>query len=193
MCAATMKFVVTGLSLSSRSHRGLGRWWPRSSSTRTGRSRASGRVREGERRARRQDLFPRRVALAPERRAPRGVERLERAVPVAEPAAEGVGGDVAVAVRVLAAELVRDVPELDRGVVAVALGRGAHQPGRARGRPGSSGRTPGGRRASGVPSATTGRPRGGRCQPRRGRGGPGAEVDADAGAVQQFDDRGRAR
>ena len=47
---------------------------------------------------------------------------------VAEPAAEGRGRLVAPAVPVAAAELVRDVPEGDRGVLPVALGESAGDP-----------------------------------------------------------------
>jgi hypothetical protein len=77
-------------------------------------------ARQGQ--ARRQDLGEVAVLLAPERRAPRGVQALDRLVAGAEPAPEGLGALVVVAERVVAAEFVRHVPELDGGVRAVALG-----------------------------------------------------------------------
>ena len=66
------------------------------------------------------------VALGPERGAPGVVERVDVvAVAAAQPGAEGRGAHVAVAARVVAAELVADVPQRQRGVVAVALGQRA--------------------------------------------------------------------
>ena len=70
----------------------------------------------------REDLLPVGVALRPEGGAPRLVQLVEVAVAVAQPAAEGVGRDVAVAVGVVAAELVVDVPQDERRVSTEVLG-----------------------------------------------------------------------
>lgn len=148
------------------------------------------RVRERQRRAGWQHLLPRGVALAPERGAPGGVECVDRAVPGLQPTAERLGGDVAVAVRVVAAELVRHVPEPHGGVVAVAFGGGADQGesvlavdrGARAERLAATGPAGG---AVGDDGQDLG-VRGG--EPRRCGGGARAEVDPDARAVQQLDD-----
>ena len=83
---------------------------------------ALGRVGERRAVAGRADLRPPAVALAPERRAPRRVQRVDGAVARLEPGAEGRRRGVAVAAGVVAAELVADVPHHHRGVIAVAVG-----------------------------------------------------------------------
>ena len=79
-------------------------------------------VAERERGPGREDLGPVAVALTPERRTPSGVEIFDGLVAVLEPAAERGRRLVAVAERVVAAQLVGDVPERDRRVVAIPIG-----------------------------------------------------------------------
>ena len=84
-----------------------------------------GRV-DGHRRAPRGgDLLPRAVALAPEGRAPGVVERVDRPVALAQPAAERLRAGLAVARADVRAVLVVDVPQRQRRMVAVALGQRA--------------------------------------------------------------------
>jgi len=70
----------------------------------------------------RQDVVPVDVALAPERRAPGVVEPFEVAVAAQQPVTERIGAGVAVARRVVAAVLVRDVPH-GHGRMVVVAGR----------------------------------------------------------------------
>ena len=88
--------------------------------------------RVGKRRctARRVDLLPVVVALAPEGRTPRRVERVERAVTPAQPLAERRGRLVAEALVDVAAVLVVDMPDRQGGMVAVAFGKTGDQLGR---------------------------------------------------------------
>ena len=118
-----------------------------------------GRVGEGGGGARRLDLVPARVVLAPDRPAPGLVQPAELAVARPEPAPEGLRRPLAVAGGHVAAVLVADVPHGDGRVLRVALAPSA-RPGRRRrrGRPGRSGSSAGARRgASRRPSAVTGR------------------------------------
>ena len=162
-----MKFVVTGMSgVISREHLALG---PQLAAQLVGGEPVEvellGRVGEGRRDPRRQDLVPVAVVLAPERGAPGVVERVQVAVARAQPAAERGGAHVAVAVRVVAAELVADVPQHERGVVGVALGERLDQPQRVLAVDrASSGSTPAGR------PATAGRRRRARAGSRGARG-----------------------
>ena len=80
------------------------------------------RVRHARRLPRGIDLVPGAVDLAPERRAPRGVERVERPVAPLEPGAEVRDGCLVVAVGDRSAVLVVHVPHHDGGVVRVPLG-----------------------------------------------------------------------
>ena len=69
------------------------------------------------------DLLPVVVVLAPERRAPRIVQRVERLVPLLQPAPERRRTGVAVAVGVVAAVLVVHVPHRQRGMRRVSIGQ----------------------------------------------------------------------
>src|SRR5581483_3264676 len=88
-----------------------------------------GRVGVGSAGAGRQDLVPGVVPLAPER-GPPGVVEGDQVVVVAgaQPGTERGRAGVAVAGRVVAAVLVVDVPQGERGVVGVALGEGGGDP-----------------------------------------------------------------
>src|SRR5262249_44223890 len=90
-----------------------------------------GRVDEGRRAARWANFLPRVVALAPERRAPGLVQRLDAAIAPLEPRAEGGGRFVAEALGHVAGVLVVDVPHRQCRVVAIALGQPLHQRGGA--------------------------------------------------------------
>ncbi len=139
---------------------------------------------------RREDVVAGRVALAPERRAPGVVERVEGVVAALQPVAEGDGAGVAVAGQVVAGVLVGDVPHRQRRVVGVAGGQAV---GQRQGELAVQRR----RRAPGLAAA---RPQGvavavdredlgvGRGEPGRRRGGGRGEVDGDAVGVQQVHD-----
>jgi hypothetical protein len=145
-------------------------------------------ARAGE--ARREHLVERRVAVAPEGRAPRLDEVLDGREAGAQPVLERGGGLVAVVVRVLVAELVADVPHPQRRVLAVALGHPLDEPQRVaaedlrRRRP----REPAPLREP-HPRVGDARDLGVRPhQPDGRRGGGGGEVHADPALVQQVHD-----
>ena len=197
-CSMTMKFVVTGTpgeSSCSRS-RSATKW--ASSSSELNRRKSScwvglGKVGRGPRR---EDLVERAVVLGPEGGAPGVVERVDVVrIAAASQARKACGADVAVAQRVVAAELVADVPQGERRMVArTARPSAGTAPGRARGRPASSGRRPAAR-----PVAEPGPVRGHRehlrvplGQPRRRRRRRGREVDRDPAGVEAVRARRRA-
>ncbi|BBE23529.1 hypothetical protein MN0502_24120 [Arthrobacter sp. MN05-02] len=128
MCAATMKLVVTGGIAVPAEDGFLGRvvreQFVRAEAVEIERLR---RVGGREREPGGQDLLPGGVALAPEGGAPRRIERIEIPVASTEPAAERLGGDIAVAQGVVAPDLVGDVPDAQGGVAAVARGHLLHE------------------------------------------------------------------
>ncbi len=152
------------------------------------------RVVEGRRAARRQDLLPVGVALAPEGGAPRLVERLERVVAPAQPRAEVARALVAVAGQVVAGVLVGDVPHREAGVVVVAGRQLPRQREGVLAEDGGGGapRLPAAGRER-VPVDVDGQDLrvGGREPRRRGRRRR-REVDGDAAGVQLVHDRCRA-
>ena len=149
-----------------------------------------GGVARGRCLAGRQDVLEGGVALAPEAGAPRVVHRRDVAVPAPQPLPERGRAGVAVARRVVAAVLVRDVPHRQRRVVAVAL---RHRLGEAHGvvaedrRAGAVGLPPAGPQSVAVAGH---RQRVGVAvrEPGRRRGGAGGQVDGDATLVQQVHD-----
>ncbi len=80
-----------------------------------------GRVAERRRGPRRHDLLERVVPLRPERRAPRPIELVDRAVLRREPLAERGRRHVAVAAAHVASVLVVHVPQLERRMLGVPL------------------------------------------------------------------------
>src|SRR5205823_7247641 len=85
------------------------------------------RIDERRRGARRVDLVPCVVALAPEGRPPGLVERRNGAVAPPEPGAKRRGGRVAIAGRDVAAVLIVDVPHRQRRMALIALGKAPDQ------------------------------------------------------------------
>lgn len=128
--------------------------------------------------ASRENRLPAVVALAPEVRAPGGVEGVQGAVLLAQPAAEGDGRLVAVIGR---AVLVVDVPHREGGVAAVAGGQVL----------GDGGGVPSGRWRWSARSAAV-RPTTRRRRSRHGAGCPGTAGPA-TGAGRRWGWRGRRR
>ncbi len=135
------------------------------------------------------DLVPVGVVLGPERRPPGRVQGLEGAVALAQPPAERPRAHVAVAVRVVAAELVGDVPHREGRMVRVAGGDVLHQRQRV---PAVDRRA----RAPALPAPVAQAPAlyvdrehlgMGPGQPRRRRGGRRGEVHRDAVVVHQVE------
>ena len=148
------------------------------------------RIRPCRRPPRRQHLIPVRVALRPEVGPPRPVQVLDRAVSLLQPLAESVGGDVAVAVGDVAAELVAYMPHRQRGMLGVAGGHLLGQPPRGRAIDGAA-RTVVLPPAVPQPDAVDSHRQHLRMlvrHPRRGRGGGGGEVHRDAARVQLVHD-----
>ena len=90
-----------------------------------------GRVDIGRGEAGRIDLVPLAVVLAPERRAPRRVEGVERPVALAQPAPECGRRGGAEALREVAGVLVVDVPHRQSRMSAIAAGKGGDEARRA--------------------------------------------------------------